>query len=96
MKSDLFDYIQNSKRVCPKPDYWNKLWEMLPDKKRVGAGWQPALPLILAAWWETSDAQKRVRLTTHINYAEEKGILNQVNEYLRSLKENQWVYEGDV
>ena len=40
-------------RICLRPDPWNKLWELLPDRKRVGNGWEPALPLILAAWYET-------------------------------------------
>jgi hypothetical protein len=39
-------------RVCPQPVVWQQLWEILPDRRRVGAGWEPLSPLILAAWWE--------------------------------------------
>jgi len=44
-------------RVCPMPPLWHRLWEMLPNRTRVGAGWQPPLPLILAAWHDTPAMQ---------------------------------------
>jgi hypothetical protein len=44
---------QKNNRVCPQPQQWQALYEMLPEKKRKGAGWEPSLPLILAAWWDT-------------------------------------------
>jgi hypothetical protein len=69
---------------------WNQLWELLPDRKRVGLGWQPPLPLILAAWWETTDQDKQQRLLKHIHWAYDHGVLEKINQYLRSLSENQW------
>ncbi len=87
--NDLMDYIKSKKRVCPKPQQWNKLWEMLPDRKRKGAGWLPPLPLILAAWWETSDQQKRERLEYHIKYASDNGVLGQVQQFLENLSEEE-------
>jgi len=45
----LIAYCRENSRVCPVPQRWNALWELLPDRKRVGGGWEPALPLILAA-----------------------------------------------
>jgi hypothetical protein len=56
---DVMAYSQAHKRVCPAPQQWNHLWQMLPDKSRQGFGWNPPLPLILAARWETSDEEKR-------------------------------------
>jgi hypothetical protein len=50
MLHDLLNYVRDNRRVCPVPQRWNELWEMLPDRKRVGNGWEPPLPLILAAW----------------------------------------------
>ena len=34
---------------------------MLPAKKHHSAEWDPALPQILAAWWDKSDDLKRER-----------------------------------
>jgi hypothetical protein len=74
---------------------WNELWEMLPGKARKGLGWEPPLPLILAAWWNTSVTEKRNGLEEHLRYAEEQGILEKVGGFLRSLPEDQWFHETD-
>ena len=94
--NELMKYIKSNKRVCPQPQQWNKLWEMLPDRKRKGAGWIPPLPLILAAWWETSDQQKRERLECHIQYASDKEKLEQVRHFLENLLKDEWLYEGEI
>jgi hypothetical protein len=41
----LIAYCREGDRVCPLPPLWSRLWEMLPNRKRVGAGWQPPPPL---------------------------------------------------
>jgi hypothetical protein len=88
----LLEYVKADGRICPMPDSWNQLWEMLPDKKRVGMGWEPSLPLILAAWWDTPLLAKILRLAEHIRYAAEHGVLDEVDVYLRGLKPEQWFY----
>jgi hypothetical protein len=50
----LIAYCRQDGRVCPQPIRWNELWEMLPNRTRIGSGWMPPLPLILAAWHEAS------------------------------------------
>jgi len=87
---DLLRYIQTEGRICPKPSEWNELWEMLPDKKRVGSGWHPPLPLILAAWDHTTGLEKMLRLRQHIEYAAENDALEAVDKYLRNLSPDQW------
>jgi hypothetical protein len=94
--SALLEYVKENSRVCPKPDNWNKLWEMLPNRKRKGGGWNPPLPLILAAWWETSDDEKRDRLAMHIRHAGKHGALEEIDAFLRVLPSDQWVYKGDI
>ncbi len=49
----LIDYCQQKGRICPQPTQWNELYELLPDKRSVGVSWEPPLPFILAAWWDT-------------------------------------------
>ena len=89
----LLAYVQTDHRVCPLPLLWKELWEMLPGKRRVGAGWHPPLPLILGAWGETSSVTKRKRMINHINYAAEHGVLEDVDKFLRSLTPDQWHHE---
>ena len=88
--SELLKYVKSDGRICPQPKYWNEMWEMLPDKKREGNGWDPPLPLILGAWWHTSDMEKMMRLRQHIEYAAGKGALDEIDDFLRNLALYQW------
>lgn len=88
----LLEYVKADGRVCPMPNYWNQLWEMLPNKKHVGRDWTPQMPLTLAVWWETPLQAKTTRLEQHIRYASEHGVLDEVDAFLRGLKSDQWFY----
>ena len=92
MKSpeDIVAAAAEEGRVCPQPGLWNDLWQMLPDRRQVGAGWEPALPLILAAWDLTSDAAKRERFLLHLRWAEARGAMQSVIIFLDSLRPDQW------
>jgi hypothetical protein len=68
---------------------------MLPNRRRVGSSWEPALPLILAAWWESPGLQKQLRLFEHLDWAEQNGCINEVDVYLRALAESDWYHLGD-
>lgn len=86
---------QRNNRVCPQPNEWLKLYEMLPRKRREDGGWEPSLPLILAAWWDTPALSKMVRLREHIEWASTHGCLEQVYTFLRQLQESEWHHVGD-
>jgi hypothetical protein len=88
---DLLEYVKTDGRICPNPPEWNTLWKMLPDRKRVGLGWEPPVPLILSAWWNSSHLEKILRLDQHIHYAADHGMLNEIDIYLRGLKPDQWI-----
>ena len=68
---------------------------MLPNRRRVGSGWEPPLPLILAAWDTTSDRPKMLRLAHHIEWAATHGALDAVDKFLRALREEDWHHVGD-
>jgi hypothetical protein len=91
----LIAYCQQNNRVCPMPQRWNGLWEMLPNRSRIGAGWQPPPPLILAAWHETPAISKMSRLAAHIEWAAEHGALDPIARFLRELREEDWFHIGD-
>jgi len=86
---------QKNGRVCPQPRKWNELYKLLPNKVRKGAGWEPALPLILAAWWDTPAMAKMARLREHIEWASEHGCLDIINAFMKNLKEDEWFHLGE-
>jgi hypothetical protein len=80
-------------RVCPQPVVWDRLWELLPDRRRVGSGWEPPLPLVLAGWWEASDSDKRDRFYLHLRWAFERGAIEPVATLISSMKPEDWYVE---
>ena len=75
------------------PQRWSELHNLLPERRQVGAGWEPPLPLILMAWYEP-DMSKMKRLQLHIEWAAAHGALDQVADYLRGLPEEEWFHIG--
>ena len=95
MLESLLEYCREAARVCPVPHRWNELWELLPSRERSGAGWEPSPPLILGAWWNTSNLDKMVRFESHVRWADDHGGLADVDEFLRRLPETEWHHLGD-
>lgn len=91
----LMAYCRENGRVCPMPQQWNTLWELLPERKRVGSGWEPALPLILAAWDDTPSMLKMLRLVEHIEWADKHDALQPVAAFLCGLREDEWFHIGE-
>jgi len=88
-------FCRENNRVCPLPTQWNRLWEKLPNRSRVGGGWEPSAPLILAAWDVTTGLDKMMRLAEHIEWAARHNQLEVVDAYLRGLSEDEWLHIGD-
>lgn len=89
---ELIDYSVSNNRVCPMPDKWHRLWKLLVkdgDKSIL------SLPLILGAWYETSDEEKRIRLHEHLLYSEKVGMLDEAELFLHQLNETHWYHSGD-
>jgi hypothetical protein len=82
-------------RVCPQPAKWQQLYEILPDKKQSGAGWEPAPPLVEAAWKNTPSIPKRMVFREHIEWAASHGCLQQIFTFMKSLPESDWHHMGD-
>ena len=86
---------QKNNRVCPQPKKWDELYKLLPNRKRKGDGYEPALPLILAAWWHTPAMLKTLRLREHIEWASEHNSLDPIYDFMKHLKEEEWFHTGD-
>jgi len=92
----LWEYCVSNNRVCPMPLAWNDLFGMLHNMRRIGAGFEPSAPLILVAWGNTSDQEKRERLKEHIQWASNHDQLDEIGKYLRSLPEDKWAHFGEI
>lgn len=86
---------RRNNRVCPIPARWQQLYEMLPDKKQSSAGWEPAPPLVDAAWKNTPSIPKRMVFREHIEWAAAHGCLAQIFAFMKSLAESEWHHMGD-
>lgn len=86
----LIDFIAEQGYICPWGQAWDGLWKMLPNRKRVGETWEPALPLILSGWYISGDLDKALLFREHIDWADRHGVINKVDEYLRGLPSESW------
>lgn len=91
----LVSYCSENDRICPAPQIWNKLYGKLPNKVRVGSGWNPSLPLILAAWYETSDEDKAARFMEHLAWARDNNYLDEFDRLVRKINEEDWHHIND-
>lgn len=93
----LWEYCTANNRLCPIPYRWNDLYKMLKNTKRKpSSGWEPSLPLILAAWYHTMPIEKQLRLKEHIQWVSDNNQTEEVGKYLRSLSENDWTHFGEI
>jgi len=83
---------RRSNRVCPQPQAWQKLYELLPGKRQVGRGWEPPPPLTGSAWAATTSISKRMCLRDHLEWADRQGCLEAIHGYLKNLPESDWYY----
>lgn len=91
----LWQYCIENKRAVPKD--WNKLYKLLRNKKqKASGGWEPALPLILAAWHATMPIEKQLRFKEHIKWALHNNQIQEIGHYLRSLLEEEWYHFGEI
>jgi hypothetical protein len=93
--NSLLAYCSENRRAIPRD--WLRFYEMLADKKqKPSGGWEPPLPLILAAWHETMPIEKQLRFKEHIQWAADHNQLDEVGTYLRALSELEWFHFGEL
>ena len=86
----LWEYCTSNNRVCPMPMKWNDFFNILKDMKNLD------LPLILNGWEMSSPLEKNLRFKDHIQSAADHNQLDEVGNYLRSLKEEEWAHYGEI
>lgn len=86
---------RRNNRVCPQPQAWQQLYQMLPGKKQMSRGWEPQAPLTGSAWNVTSAMAKRMCLRDHLEWAASKSCLDEIYAFLKALPEESWHHTGD-
>ncbi len=95
MNSELDLFLSEvfvNERICPMPNKWNDLFSLIQRKADTT---NLSVPLILGAWWVTSNLDKKVRFKNHIEFAYQNGLINEVKSFLLNLEENQWHHLKD-
>jgi len=93
----LWAYCTENKRLVPMPQEWAKLHGMLSNRRQLSSGgWEPPLPLILAAWDCTMPIEKQLRFQEHVRWATDHNQLGEVGTFLRALPEEKWVHFGEI
>jgi hypothetical protein len=91
----LWGYCTSDDRVIPRD--WNQLWQLLKVKQqKPSGGWEPPLPLILAAWDNTTLTEKQSRFKEHVQWAADHHQIDEIGSYLRSLPEDQWYHKDEL
>jgi hypothetical protein len=93
--ADLLALSSREGRVCPQPGAWHRLYDLLPGKRHDAYGSSPAAPLILDAWAQASDEQKRERFVEHLQWAQAHGALQAVHAMLSQLMKSEWHHVGE-
>jgi hypothetical protein len=82
---------RKNNRVCPKPEKWQQLYELLPARRPS----EPPPPLVGAAWNGTPSIPKRMCFREHIEWAAGHGALQQVYAFMKALPETDWHHMGE-
>ncbi len=90
MSDETFDSLWThciaNKRLVPMPPQWSDLYGMLKNaRQKPSGGWEPPLPLILAAWHHSMPIEKKLRFKEHLQWAKAQNQLPDIAAFLLSL-----------
>jgi hypothetical protein len=88
---ELLDRIYLDEYCCLMPPKWAELSNHVcstVDHAKAQTRYPPSL--ILAAWSESSDVEKRQRLFEQLLFAYRHGTIDQAHDYLISLHDSDW------
>jgi len=79
----LLDYCAMERRICPGPQAWHHMWKLLHARATDRKPLQPPAPN------EPGNSLKWA-LVDHLLWADQLGMLDEVDQYLRGLGPDQW------
>ncbi len=87
--------VRKNNRVCPKPEHWWPIYDLLPDRTRTERGPEPSQPLSGAAWKDTPSLAKRMVFREHVEWAAAHSALDAFYAAIGQLEESDWHHMGD-
>jgi len=82
-------------QVCPKPVVWNEFFEFITTKLCFSPEEKFPPPIILAAWYKTSDLEKFERFNEQLRIVYDKGYIRQIKVFLDNYSEEDWHHFGE-
>lgn len=82
----LIEGMAQDGMVCPEPRTWDRLWRIMSE---LGTGSLP-LPLILAAWGQTTDCQKRERFVEQLATVDQANVRQELIQAVSDVGASQW------
>lgn len=92
---ELLQECTKNNRICPIPLIWNELYQ-LAIEANCNLHEPPQLPLILGAWWDTSDAAKAARFIQLIQWSAQHQLSDVLWAYLGLLQESEWHHADEL
>ena len=88
---ELKKIIEGNNYICPNPIRWLEFYHILDKTKSQYSELKLEIPLLRDSWESSSIPQKRKRFMDQVEYGFKNGNLTEVDEFLRSLDENEWL-----
>ena len=93
--AELLSIATINHRICPQPTIWNRL-HTLAIEADFNQRPSPKLPLILGAWWDTSDTDKATRFKELCEWCHIIDVSDVVWTFLSSLDESEWHHANEL
>lgn len=86
---------RRNNRVCPRPERWQELHQLLPVRKTPRGEQLAPQPPTGPVWSKTAPLTKRLLFREHIEWAEAQGALEGVMSFLQKMQETDWLHMGE-
>lgn len=90
--------LDKNSRICPIPEVWQKIYNMLPDKI-VGEYVNHPVPM---PEFHSNDCRTslflclRLDFRDHLYWASTHGVIEEIYQIIHNLPEDQWLHHGDT
>lgn len=91
---EVLQEARRGNRVCPQPESWHALFEILQRHAAVKQLKLPASPLTGKSWKATPSLAKRMCLREQVEWAAAHGCLTPLYDGLKSIPDTDWHYMG--
>jgi hypothetical protein len=87
----LLEYCLDNDRVCPKREYWNQLWVITTQAKTfISCLNTVTSPVLSEKSTDQDKIQRSARLRIYIECADRNNLIDQMDDFIRSIPEREW------